>query len=264
VTKARRRDEVARLEAEIDAARPFLGVAREIHEDVTRIAEDPLASAERIADVIDAIPARERRAVARAAFAQLTPEQQWAVIAEVFGDDEIEAALADERDARLGELRRDEVRVKLARIAHAEHRVDTEQVPEHELVSLGLFREPNVRAAIGRGPASTTCARRVVLRRGHEPGMFYVVEDVFNPARGYFVTAAYDTAAWEAERLATHASVRVGTISGSGGDRKFEPVLYVGARADFEVAGQPVEGGLHLGYLLVENLDLFGQGGQSL
>jgi hypothetical protein len=57
--------------------------------------------------------------------------------------------------------------------------------------------------------------------------------------------------------------VRTGTISGSGRDRSFEPMLYVGARADFEVAGQLVEGRLHLGYLTLEDLDLLGQGGQS-
>jgi hypothetical protein len=262
VAKARRRNEVARLEAEIEAARPFLDVAREIHEDITRIAADPSAPADRIAEVIDAIPARERRAVARAVFDRLTPEQQWAVIAEVFGDEEIRTALADERDARLEELRRNGARQRLASIARSEHRVDMAQIPEHDLVGLGLFRETDVRAAIGRGPTSTSCARRVVLRRGREPGTFYVVEDVFNPAGGYFVTGAYDAAAWQAERLATHAPVRVGTISSSGRARSFEPVLYVGARADFEVAGQLVEGRLHLGYVTLEDLDLLGQGGQ--
>jgi hypothetical protein len=263
VTKARRRDEVAKLEAEIEAARPFLEVAREIREDVTRIAADPSVPAERIAEVFDAIPARERHAVVRAAFDQLTPREQWTVIADAFGDEEIRAALADERDARLAELRRDDARFRLARIARAERRVDTTQIAEHELVGLGLFLEPEVRAAISRGSASTTSARRVVLRRAQEPGMFRVVEDVFNPAGGYFVTGAYDAAAWEAERLAPHALVRAGTVSGADGDRSFEPVLYIGARVDFEIAGQPVEGRLHLGYATLDELDLFGQGGQS-
>jgi hypothetical protein len=86
---------------------------------------------------------------------------------------------------------------------------------------------------------------------------------VFNPGGGYFVTAAYDVGTWQAERLAPHAPVRVGTISGAGRDRSFEPVLYIGARADFDVAGELVEGRLHLGYVTVEDLDLFGQGGQS-
>jgi hypothetical protein len=154
--------------------------------------------------------------------------------------------------------------VNLARIARADHLVRMEQIPDHELVTLGLFREPDVRAAVGRGPTSTTCARRVVLRRGREPGAFHVVEDVFNPAGGYFVTAVYDAGAWESERLAPHALVRAGTISGSGGQRSFESVLYAGARVDFEIAGRPVEGRLHLGYMTLGELDLFGQGGQSL
>ena len=44
--KARRRDEVARLEAELEAARPFLPLAREISDDVARLAADGSASTE--------------------------------------------------------------------------------------------------------------------------------------------------------------------------------------------------------------------------
>jgi hypothetical protein len=259
VPKARDRDEVARLVAELEAARPFLPLAQEISANVAHLAADGSTTPELLDDVIAAIPQRERLEVARAVFDRLPAEQQWAVIERAFGDEEIRAALAAEHTARLDEVRRTEARRRLARAARAEHRLDVDGVPVGELLILGLFREADAAAALGRRPHSTAAARRVVLRRVDGPGSFAVVEDVFNPDRGYFVDAEYDQETWQSERLPSHAVVRPGSESPSG----FEPVLYAGSRVDVASDSGCREGRLHLGYAMVGDADVFAEGGSS-
>jgi hypothetical protein len=131
--------------------------------------------------------------------------------------------------------------------------LDTREVPPAEDVVIGLHREVDVRAAIGRGSASSATARRIVLRATDEPGRLLVVEDVFNPAGGLFVTAAYDEATWRAERLEPNAIVRAGADTGHG----LEPVLFPGGRLDVEVAGSIRRGRLHVGFATVGDVDLF-------
>ena len=257
--KARRRDEVARLEAELEAARPFLPLAREISDDVARLVADGGASPDLLEEAITAVPQRERLEVARAVFDRLTPDQQWAVIERVFGDDEIRAALAAERDARLDEIRRTAARVELARAARTDRRLDARSVPDGELLTLGLFREADVSAAVGQRPRSDRAARRLVLRRVEGRGAFAVVEDVFNPDGGHFVNAEYDRETWQRERLPAHAVVCLGSRSPSG----FEPVLYAGGRVDVEFDSVEREGRLHLGYAMVGDADVFAGGGSS-
>jgi hypothetical protein len=101
--------------------------------------------------------------------------------------------------------------------------LDTRCVPADERLTLGLFREVDVESALRRGRASSTVARRLVVRATAEPGMFEVVDDVFIPARGLFVTAEYDEAAWRTERLAPHALVRLGAIRVDGGSECLRP-----------------------------------------
>jgi hypothetical protein len=258
VSRVRRRSEVAKLQGEIEALRPFLDLAREIREDVARIAADDAAVPEDIARLLDAIPWRERRDIALLAFRQLTPQEQWTVIERVFGDEEIRGFLADERAARLEILRRRAGHADVLRRARIENRLDTRAVEAGDLLTLGLFREADVRAAISRGHRSTTCARRLVLRGEGDAGLFHVIEDVFNPAGGYFVTADYDRDTWlSADRLPAHAAARLGSICESGDGRTFEPVLYIGARVDFEVKAVRREGLLHLGYVLIGDDDVF-------
>src|SRR4051794_13911479 len=97
VRKVRRRDEVARLEAEIERARPYLALAHEIRAEVDRVAEQADGNIDVLVDAIDAIPTRERHAVALAVFRQLPADRRWDVLERVFGDDELMAALAVER-----------------------------------------------------------------------------------------------------------------------------------------------------------------------
>jgi hypothetical protein len=259
VPKARRRDEVAKLEAELEAARPFLPLAREISDDVARLAADGSASTDLLEEAVAGVPQRERAAVARAVFDRLAPDQQWAVLERVFGDEEIRAALAAERDARLDDVRRTAARAELARRARTDRRLHAGSVPAGELLTLGLFRESDVSAAVGRRPRSDRAARRLVLRRVEGPGTFAVVEDVFNPDGGHFVNAEYDRETWQRERLPAHAVVRPGSRSPSG----FEPVVYAGGRVDVVLDSEEREGRLHLGYAMVGDADVFAEGGSS-
>jgi len=254
---------VARLEAEIEDARPFVSLAREIHDEVARAAAAG-SDADTLVEAIDAIPRRERLQVARAVFDRLPADQQWAVIERTFGDDEIRTALEAERQERLAEARRTSTRRALTAGARAADRLDTRDVPADEWLTLGLFLEPDVRAAIARGRSSTACARRLVLRRRSDPGAFQVVEDVFNPAGGYFVTGQYDEETWRTQdRLPAHALVRAGSITEEKSGRSFEPVLYIGGRADFELEGEWLTGRLHLGYLMVGDEDVFAKRGNT-
>jgi hypothetical protein len=134
-------------------------------------------------------------------------------------------------------------------------------VAADERLTLGLFRESDVSAAAERGHLSATCARRLVLRAGAEPGNFHVVEDVFNPVGGYFVTGQYDEDTWRNhERLPAHAVVRAGSIMVGKGTRTFSSIVYLGGRVDFEREGELFEGRLHAGYLMLGDEDVFSPG----
>lgn len=251
------RDDAGREHGYAEDHQAYLALAREIREDINRIVADTSASPALIGKLLDEIPARERTATIREVFGRLPADQQWAILEKAFGDDEIAAALQAERAARLGELRRSTGHQQVARRARAERRLDTREVAEHDVVTLGLFREADVHAAVARGHRSTAAARRVVLRRGSEPGVFQVVEDAFNPDGGYFVTAEYDRQTWQADRLPAHAPTRIGSINPTTHGPAFEPVLYPGGRVDVQVGGELHQGLLHLGYVLLGDEDVF-------
>jgi hypothetical protein len=257
VRKARRRAELARLEAEIEDARPYLDLAREIQREVARVAADGSAGPGALAEVFDGIDQRERARTARAIFDRLPPDQQWAIIERVFGDEEIGRLLADQRAALVAEAPRMLERATALRTAQAARALDVREVPRDEQVSLGLFRETDVRAAVPRGHRAANCARRLVLS-ACEPGAFRVIEDVFNPEGDYFVTAEYDEETWRAsDRLPAHAIVRPGSLTEARGDRALDPVLHLGGRVDFSVDGELRQGRLHLGFALFGDQDVF-------
>jgi len=249
VGRVRRREQVARLEAEIEDVRPYLALAREIQAEVRRIADDG-ADTGTLAAAVEAIPERERRDVALAVFRRLDLERQWEILEKVFDDAEHRAVLERERTAIL-------VRSQW-RSAQA---FDTRDLDADATLTLGLFREADVRAAIALGHRSTACARRLVLVRAGDGGELRVIEDVFNPAGGYFVTDEYDHDTWDRDRLPSHAIVRAGSITATPAGSSFTPVLHIGGRADFERDGHVSEGRLHLGYVMVGGVDVFAKGG---
>jgi hypothetical protein len=253
-----RRDELAQLQSELDAARPYLDLAREIQHEVARLTDDSSAHVDMLDEVIEQFPQRERLRVARAVFDKLPAERQWEIIERVYGDEVISDLLATERAARLEQARRTAEGRALAGRIRAQNRFDTRDVPAHTMLTLGLFREPDVQAAVSRGHVSATCARQLVLRATDEPGVFQVIEDVFNPRGGYFVTAQYDEHTWRTtDRFGGHTVVRAGAISAGNGRPAFEPVLYPGGRVDFETGGHTREGCLHLGFAMLSDYDLF-------
>jgi hypothetical protein len=235
---------------------PYLGLAREIRREVERIAADDAADAESIVEAIARFPREERQKVARAVFDALSAEAQWAVLERAFGDEEIRAHLQAERDARLARLGRDEQRRALTRQFRSAGEIDTRLVPTGETLTLGLFREQDVRAAILRGSRSTTAARRLVLRADEAP-TFRVIEDVFNPDRGYFVTSGYDERVWRSERLDSHQLVGVGWLLGDSDADDVEPVLVPGSRVDVRTDAGAMRGRLHLGFAMLAEDDVF-------
>jgi hypothetical protein len=251
------RDDPEGQGTELEQVRPYLELAREIHAEVARIAADPSAEVDLLVEVIDAAPREERMKLARRIFAELPPERQWTVIHAVYGDEELAVYLEAERAAHLAAAGAAAGRLESIARARSEHRLDTGDVPAGELLTLGLFRERDVRAAVAHGHTSSTCARRLVLRATGD-GTFQVIEDVFNPDGGYFVTAGYSEETWASERLDGHAIVRVGSVSGgSRATQAFEPVVYPGGRVDFEIRGRPARGQLHLGFGILSDVGIF-------
>jgi hypothetical protein len=248
-----------RLAAEVEAVRPYLELAREIQREVERVALDDDADAASLVEAIAEVPRRERRRVALAVFDRLPPERQWAVIERAFGDDEVRTYLSEARDDRLAAVRRAAADLSVARAARAARRLDLADLPSGIELTLGLFRAADVRGALDRGRASDVCARRVVVRTTGDAGRLHVIEDVFNPRRGLFVTAAYDESVWRVERLESHDVVRLGSIAPAD-PPVLEAVLYPGGRVDAEVAGRLREGRLHLGFALVGEEDTFATG----
>jgi hypothetical protein len=235
---------------------PYLALAREIKHEVDRVLEDDAAGADSLTEVIERIPREERQRVAQLVFDQLDPDQQWSILERVFGDDELREYLTEERDRRMAAVQSSATTDRVAHNARVARRLDTRDVPEGAVLTIGLFRETDTRAALRRGHESASCARQLVLR-STEPGEFRVIEDVFNPRGGYFVTGRYDHGTWEDERLAAHTIVAVGAMSEATAGGDFEPVVYPGGRVDFRTDQGEVRGRLHLGFVMLGEVDVF-------
>ena len=254
----RREDEVEheRQVAELEAARPFLDLARQIKEQVDLAAADATTDVASLVEAIDAAPRAERQQLARAVFDALAPDEQWAVLERAFGDEEIHAYLAAEHRARLDQLRRRAGWHAYVLASREARRLDVVALPAGVELTLGLFLRTDVDAAVARGSASAVCACQLVLRAGDEPGVLHVIEDLFNPRHGLFVTPDYDQSTWARDRLDDHARVRIGSAVDDPATT-LEPALYPRGRVDVERAGELRRGPLHLGFAVVGDEDVF-------
>lgn len=233
-----------------------LELAREIRREVERFVADDAADVASLSDALDAIPRREQLAMARQVFDRLEPAQQWAVLERLLGDDGLRESLGEEQRTRLAEFRRQANAADVVAAVVDGSRLDLSDVPVDTEVVLGLFRPEDVRGAAGRGRLSDVCARQLVLRTSGEPGAFRVVDDVFNPRGGLFVSAAYDLSVWEAERLDGHSTVRIGSLADGPGGSDLEPVLYQGARVDVGVGDEMRPGHLLLGWVTIAGIEV--------
>jgi hypothetical protein len=243
--RGRRADlaEIADLRAELERHGPYLGLAEALRAEVERIANDPTADVTELAAAVDRWSHDARQAAVTAAFDGLPAEQRWALLARLFDDDELRAALAVEHQRAVAQAR--------ALVAGC---LDTRRLRAGDELVVALFRAVDVRAVIGRGAEATNVARRLVLRVDAVPGRFLVIEDVFNPARGLYVTADYDEEIWRAERLAPYSDVAIGAARGAAG---FEPIVYPGGRLDVETPDGVRAGRLHAGSVTVGGIELF-------
>ncbi len=251
---AEREADLDEREAELRELEPFVGLAREIRREVDLIAAEGSGSAS-LTEAIERIPRQERERAVRVVFDQLTPAEQWSVLERAFGADEVREHLRPEYERRVDGRRRATEREAVAEAARARLGLDTDAVPNDDQIVLGLFREGEVRAALARGQVADSCARRLVLRR--TTGGYRVIEDVFNPRGGYFVTRDYDEETWRRERLAPHTIVRVGSIAETSTEPTLDPVIYAGGRVDVGTDSGIVPGHLHLGYLELGDIDVF-------
>lgn len=249
-------DERQQEMAELEAARPFLELARQIRERVDAAAGDDTVDAASLVEAIEAVPRDERQRIARATFDRLGPEEQWVVLERAFGDDEIRTYLAIEHDARLDHVRRAAVTHALVLTSRETRALDLTALPSEAELTLGLFLARDARAAVAHGRTSSTCARQLVLRATDEPGLLHVVEDRFNPRHGLFVTPDYDEAIWARTRLDDHARARIGSRI-DGPDGPLEPTLYPAGRVDVDHGDDVSEGPLHLGFAVMGDEDVF-------
>jgi hypothetical protein len=141
-----------------------LELAREIQADIRRVAADPDAHLDLLDALIDELSTERRLELARTIFEQLPVEQQWAVLERVYGDDEIRTYLDAHRASLLADAEGQAGRIQLAARVRKERRLDTRDVETGEELTLGLFREHDVRPALTRGHTSSACARWLVLR----------------------------------------------------------------------------------------------------
>jgi hypothetical protein len=245
-------------EGSIDADElgPLLDLAREIKREVDRIASDDTADLDELSEAIDALPRAERRRVALAVFDRLPADVQWEVLVRVFDDAELRDHLGDVHRRYQADVARTGAKSALVSAARASGALDMRDLQAGDELTLDLFREADVRVAATRGRRSDTAARTLVLRCT-APGELRVIEDVFNPRGGYFVTRDYDTTTWEAERFASHELIGVGAITDGPDGERFEPVVYLGGRVDFERAGRYLRGQLHVGMVMLGDNDVF-------
>ena len=241
-----------RRAADSERGTQYLELAREIHDEVQRTAADPDAELDDLARALDEWPAELRAETALAAFRELPRGERWGILAELFADDELRAALAVEHEWAAADAARTLRHRTLVALVRDRRALDLRAVPAGDELTLGLFRPVDVRDALRLGPASTVCARRLVLRATGEDGALVVIDDAFNPERGLFVTADYDERVWRDERLEPHSRARVGAVG-----ERFEPVVYPGGRVDVETAAGTRRGRLHAGYATVGAVSLF-------
>lgn len=250
------REELHTVRNELEAVEPYTGLAREIERAVAGIVLSETAQAHAIGEVFDAMLAEKRRRAAIAIFNTLPKENQWQIIADTFGDEEMKGILQSHHGSAKAEL---ESRA-LAESMNQKAALETERIPAHSRLTLGLFMESEVQSALRRGQQAQHCARRLTLVVTEQAGVLSVVTDEFNPNKAYFLTSQYDHDVWRAQdMLPSHSLVRLGSIRNSGGSVSFDPIVYPGGRVDFEVDGQPINGKLHLGYAVLGGEDIFRQ-----
>jgi hypothetical protein len=240
--------------ASADRSSRYLELAREIDAEVQRLAADPDADLDAFAKAVAAWPLERRFEAVVAAFRELPRGERWLILADLFDDDELRAALADEHQQAAAEVARAGRHRALAVAVRARRELDTRDLAAGDELTLDLFRSVDVRSALSRGGRSTSCARRLVLRATGEDGRVTVVDDEFNPEHGLFVTADYDESVWRAERLEPNSRVRVGTLSDD-----FAPVVVAGGRVDVELTSSVRRGRLHAGAASVGDVSLFAQ-----
>ena len=236
---------------------PLTDLAQEIRRAVDRFVDDDAADPASLAAALDALPRQELAAIARVAFDRLEPLQQWAVLERVLGDrGAVDALSTDQRD-RLGSMRRAATAAHVVADVVDDDVIDLSRLPAGIELVIGLFRPADVRAASGRGRLSDVCARQLVVLATSTPGTFRVVDDVFNPRGGLFVSAEYDMSVWSAERLDSNSSARLGSLAGADAD-SLEPVLRRGARVDVVAGERTLPGRLRLGWAAIDDVDAFG------
>ena len=224
--------EVDELRAQLAANQPYLGLARR---STPRSSGSPpipwLISTSWPTD--RPWPREARHAAVTAAFRELPAGERWEILARLFDDDELRAALAVEHEARA-----------VVRAGSPLRRAfDTRLLPAGEELVVGLFREVDVRAALARGSASTSspagsCCGPPTSPGGCSSSRTCSTRRVACSSRPTTTSRRGARSAWP--RTPPSPSARPPAAGR-------QPVIYPGGRLDIETADGIRIGRLHIG-----------------
>ena len=137
---------------------------------------------ELLGEAFDRWPREARLRAAERVFDELPAERRWEILAELFDEAELRAALESERDHQVVEARRTLEREALASTVRDRQALDTRDVPADEELTLGLFREVDVRAVLTQGARRRRVRPAAGAARHGRRRDLRVIEDVFNPS----------------------------------------------------------------------------------
>ncbi|MDB5164164.1 MAG: hypothetical protein JWS12_782 [Candidatus Saccharibacteria bacterium] len=259
---AKRRQSKKQLQAEVhrlqQESSPYIELAREIQDNIARIAMTGTAQDAALVELFDSIGREARQEAARNVFSTLSLENRWHIIATVFSDDEIKTALELQHESLHRQAARKNYYAEIAREAQEHNRLDLLNLDFGVPLVLGLFRSAEVAQVVRTGKKSQICARRLSLLSTNDKGVFQVINDEFNPHGSFRIGADYNEEIWrKQERFDGHSLIRPGFQLENSDSLQFQSALYVESRVDFQSNNQTHTGLLSLGYAVVGDYDVF-------
>lgn len=230
---------ITELEGELANARPYLGIAREIHDSVAQLAEQTDDMALVFEAAVLGVEERRRTEMVTAAFSSLPPTERLEKLAAIFGDSLITKALEAEREK---ELRRLAGIIDYEALKHEGarfNRFDPRNLPPGTLVRLGLSER------------SRLCTKQSGLEHSRILELVYEDDSQFRLTKDQtpLDVRKSETTLKLVPPLPGNTQVSLAHNDPAFGQR--EPTLYFGDAVEIIANNQPVYPGLCLGELHV-------------